>query len=59
MESSKVLNSPGYYSFGDLEEILYRISVTASGYGFDAVQDWTVIPQDPVIQSFDFTATAD
>jgi len=56
---SAIPDSSGYYSFGDLETGQLLVVPIASGYSFVPVRSWPVIPQDPVIQSYDFTAVAD
>ncbi len=49
----------GYYAVGDLESGQLLVVPIASGYSFIPVRSWPVIPQYPVIQSDDFTVTAD
>ena len=46
----------GYYAFGNLESRQYLIEPFASGYNFDPVRGWPVIPQT-TIESFDFVST--
>jgi hypothetical protein len=51
-------NSEGYYSVGGLESSRYIIIAELSGYSFIPSRSILDIPQG-IIQSYDFTATAD
>lgn len=51
-----VTDQYGYYAFGDLESGSLYMFPFASGYSFDPINGWPVIPQS-VIQPFDFVST--
>jgi hypothetical protein len=58
LEATTETDTNGYYSFGDLTSQRYLLVAEETGYSFVPVSAWVDISQE-VIQSFDFTATAD
>jgi hypothetical protein len=58
LEDTTETDANGYYSFGGLDSQEYLLLAEKYGYSFVPVRSWPVIPQT-VIQSYDFTATAD